>query len=151
LEVERLLLPAVPQLLETWTGSFGFTVMSNSDKLELVENSILSFQGTTMCQKVLNVACSSAQDHSAAMMSNLERVGWAENIVLSSVKNTMSVKVVNNGSDGSEVLNMDTDGQGSTSVAMKFMEQLEPVLLEIQNNSSEEVAMKTVSNWSLSY
>jgi hypothetical protein len=54
--VERLLLPAIPQLLETWTGSFGFTVMSNSDRLELVENSILSFQGTIMCQKVLNVA-----------------------------------------------------------------------------------------------
>jgi hypothetical protein len=79
--VERLLLPAIPQLLETWTGSFGFTVMSNSDRLELVENSILSFQGTIMCQKVLNVACSSPQDQSAPSMSNSVK-DLAENSIL---------------------------------------------------------------------
>ena len=70
LGVERLLIPAVPELLETWTGSFGFTVMSNSDRIELAENSILSFQGTTMCQKVLNIACNNLQDQNVPSMSN---------------------------------------------------------------------------------
>lgn len=104
--MERLLLPAIPQLLETWTGSFDFTVMSNSDRLELVENNILSFQGTTMCQKILNVACSSPQDHNAPSISNSERVGWAEHNILSSDETTTSVKVMNNACDGSEFLNM---------------------------------------------
>ncbi|TVU47435.1 hypothetical protein EJB05_07038, partial [Eragrostis curvula] len=106
LGVERLLLPAVPQLLETWTGSFGFTVMTNYDRLELVENSILSFQGTTMCQKVLNAACSSPQDHSTPSVSDSERVCLAENNVVSFDKTTIRAKVVNNTSDDSEVLNV---------------------------------------------
>jgi len=70
LGVERLLIPAIPELLETWTGSFGFTVMSNSDRIELAENNILSFQGTTMCQKVLNIACNNLQDQNVPSMSN---------------------------------------------------------------------------------
>ncbi|PAN50166.1 hypothetical protein PAHAL_9G502900 [Panicum hallii] len=70
LGVERLLIPAVPELLETWTGSFGFTVMSNSDRILLAENSILSFQGTTMCQKVLNIACNNLQDQNVPSISN---------------------------------------------------------------------------------
>ncbi|XP_065009868.1 uncharacterized protein LOC135639839 [Musa acuminata AAA Group] len=56
LGVERLLLPAVPQLLQTWTTSFGFTQMTSSDRLELSKYSLLSFSGTTMCQKLLGAA-----------------------------------------------------------------------------------------------
>ncbi|KAL6657289.1 hypothetical protein ACP70R_005069 [Stipagrostis hirtigluma subsp. patula] len=56
LGVERLVLPAVPELLQTWTGSFGFRVMTHSDKLEIAEHTILSFQGTTMCHKFLSSA-----------------------------------------------------------------------------------------------
>ncbi|XP_020579575.1 uncharacterized protein LOC110024132 [Phalaenopsis equestris] len=54
--VERFLLPAVPQLLETWTSSFGFEKMSNTDRLKLLDYTVLNFQDTTMCQKVLRVA-----------------------------------------------------------------------------------------------
>ncbi|PKU79632.1 uncharacterized protein LOC110107923 [Dendrobium catenatum] len=54
--VERFLLPAVPQLLETWTSSFGFDKMSNTDRLNLLDYSVLNFEDTTMCQKVLRVA-----------------------------------------------------------------------------------------------
>uniref|UniRef100_A0A0A9DZT5 N-acetyltransferase domain-containing protein n=1 Tax=Arundo donax TaxID=35708 RepID=A0A0A9DZT5_ARUDO len=104
LGVEKLLLPAVPQLLETWTGSFGFTVMSNSDRLELAENSILSFQGTTMCQKILNAACNNPQDHRVPSMSDSERIGLAEDNVLSFNRTTVCDKVVNIASDHSEVL-----------------------------------------------
>lgn len=51
LGVERLLLPAVPQLLQTWTSSFGFTKMSLSDRLDLSEYTLLNFEDTTLCQK----------------------------------------------------------------------------------------------------
>ncbi|MQL80552.1 hypothetical protein Taro_013010 [Colocasia esculenta] len=53
LGVERLLLPAIPQLLETWTASFGFCKMTHSERLMLSEFTLLSFQDTTMCQKLL--------------------------------------------------------------------------------------------------
>ncbi|TVU37089.1 hypothetical protein EJB05_10380 [Eragrostis curvula] len=53
LGVERLVLPAVPELLQTWTGSFGFKAMTHSDKLQVAQHTILCFQGTTMCQKLL--------------------------------------------------------------------------------------------------
>ncbi|KAM0887419.1 hypothetical protein ACQ4PT_029067 [Festuca glaucescens] len=59
LGVERLVLPAVPELLQTWTESFGFQAMSQSgvsDKLEIAEHTILCFQGTTMCHKFINKA-----------------------------------------------------------------------------------------------
>uniref|UniRef100_A0A1D1Z861 Chromodomain-helicase-DNA-binding protein 4 n=1 Tax=Anthurium amnicola TaxID=1678845 RepID=A0A1D1Z861_9ARAE len=51
--VERLFLPAIPQLLETWTTSFGFSVMTNSERLMFSEFTLLNFQDTTMCQKLL--------------------------------------------------------------------------------------------------
>lgn len=53
LGVERLLLPAVPELQKTWISSFGFTEITPSDRLELLPHTILTFQGTTLCQKFL--------------------------------------------------------------------------------------------------
>ncbi|KAE8655448.1 putative 20G-Fe(II) oxidoreductase [Hibiscus syriacus] len=53
LGVERLILPAVPDVLRTWTDSFGFSEMTPSDRLEFVDYTFLDFQGATMCQKLL--------------------------------------------------------------------------------------------------
>ncbi|KAG9453491.1 hypothetical protein H6P81_006395 [Aristolochia fimbriata] len=53
LGVERLIVPAVSQLLETWTTSFGFKKLTWSERLELLEYSFLDFQATTMCQRIL--------------------------------------------------------------------------------------------------
>lgn len=51
--VEKLVLPAVPSVLNTWTSSFGFSVMDKSQRLNLLENIFLDFQGTVSCQKIL--------------------------------------------------------------------------------------------------
>ncbi|KAL4587761.1 hypothetical protein LXL04_000635 [Taraxacum kok-saghyz] len=51
--VKRLVLPAVSRFLHTWTRSFGFSVMTESEKLEFVGCTLLDFQGTTMCHKIL--------------------------------------------------------------------------------------------------
>ncbi|KAL8208629.1 hypothetical protein R6Q57_008041 [Mikania cordata] len=53
LGVERLVLPAVPSVLHTWTSSFGFSVMTESQKLDFLGYTFLDFQGTQMCQKLL--------------------------------------------------------------------------------------------------
>ncbi|KAF6167133.1 hypothetical protein GIB67_029771 [Kingdonia uniflora] len=53
LGVERLVLPAIPQLSETWKTSFGFVEMSLQERLQLLEYHFLGFQGTSMYHKLL--------------------------------------------------------------------------------------------------
>ncbi|XP_057955124.1 uncharacterized protein LOC131149074 isoform X2 [Malania oleifera] len=53
LGVERLVLPAVPSVLNTWTTSFGFSKMTHCERLEFLPYTFLDFQGTVMCQKLL--------------------------------------------------------------------------------------------------
>ncbi|XVF19847.1 hypothetical protein REPUB_Repub11eG0146100 [Reevesia pubescens] len=53
LGVQRLILPAVHNVLHTWTGSFGFSKMMPSERLQFVDYTFLDFQGAIMCQKLL--------------------------------------------------------------------------------------------------
>ncbi|KAM0953675.1 putative histone acetyltransferase chromatin regulator PHD family [Dioscorea sansibarensis] len=53
LGVEMLILPAVPQLLQTWTTRFGFTQMTSFDRLKLLDFIFLNFQDTCLCYKLL--------------------------------------------------------------------------------------------------
>ncbi|XAR58903.1 Histone acetyltransferase [Bertholletia excelsa] len=53
LGVERLVLPAVPSVLDTWTNSFGFKRMTKLERVNFVDYTFLDFQGTIMCQKLL--------------------------------------------------------------------------------------------------
>ncbi|KAL9233346.1 hypothetical protein vseg_008363 [Gypsophila vaccaria] len=52
LGVERLVLPGIAQLSETWVSSFGFTEMPASVRRELLGYPFVVFQGTTMFQKI---------------------------------------------------------------------------------------------------
>ncbi|KAK4855764.1 hypothetical protein QYF36_010647 [Acer negundo] len=52
--VEKLILPAIPNMLDTWTTSFGFSEMTHSERLRLLDYAFLDFQGTIMCQKLLS-------------------------------------------------------------------------------------------------
>ena len=51
--VERLVLPAVPSVLNTWTTAFGFSKMTASERLHFLDYTFLDFQDTLMCQKLL--------------------------------------------------------------------------------------------------
>lgn len=51
--MERLVLPAVPNVLNTWTTSFGFAKMTNEERLNFLDYTFLDFEGTVMCQKLL--------------------------------------------------------------------------------------------------
>ncbi|KAK6927113.1 Tify domain binding domain [Dillenia turbinata] len=56
LGVERLVLPAVPGVLNTWTNSFGFSRMTDSERFKFLDYTFLDFQDTVMCQKLLTKA-----------------------------------------------------------------------------------------------
>ncbi|XP_022772441.1 increased DNA methylation 1-like [Durio zibethinus] len=51
--VEKLILPAVPDAVDTWTNSFGFSHMTDDERSELLHYTFLDFQGTIMCRKLL--------------------------------------------------------------------------------------------------
>ncbi|KAK7385538.1 hypothetical protein VNO78_31261 [Psophocarpus tetragonolobus] len=53
LGVERLVLPAVPDVLETWTKSFGFAKMTSFERSQFLDCAFLDFQETALCQKLL--------------------------------------------------------------------------------------------------
>ncbi|XP_030524326.1 uncharacterized protein LOC115736661 [Rhodamnia argentea] len=53
LAVAKLVLPAVPSLINTWTTSFRFTKMTSLERLQYLDYTFLDFQDTTMCQKHL--------------------------------------------------------------------------------------------------
>lgn len=53
LGVERLVLPAIPSVLNTWKMSFGFSEVDKSERLNFLDYTFLEFQGTVFCQKVL--------------------------------------------------------------------------------------------------
>ncbi|XP_010246179.1 PREDICTED: increased DNA methylation 1-like [Nelumbo nucifera] len=53
LGIERLVLTAAPQVVHTWTTSFGFSTMTELDRLNLLEYTFLYFQECIMCQKFL--------------------------------------------------------------------------------------------------
>ncbi|XP_010556511.1 PREDICTED: increased DNA methylation 1 [Tarenaya hassleriana] len=51
--VRRLVLPAMTDVLKTWTERFGFSVMEETERSNLQKHSFLDFYGTVMCHKFL--------------------------------------------------------------------------------------------------
>eukprot|EP01018_Ginkgo_biloba_P015782 Gb_10246 [translate_table: standard] len=56
LGVEKLVLPAVSELKQTWQSAFGFQEMTPSERLKLLELSFVGFPDTTVLQKLLSEA-----------------------------------------------------------------------------------------------
>eukprot|EP00250_Pteridium_aquilinum_P017758 c23772_g1_i1 orf=432-2012(+) len=51
--VYKLIIPSINEVVETWTGSFGFKSMSPQDRQQFSGTNILSFPGTTLLSKSL--------------------------------------------------------------------------------------------------
>eukprot|EP00249_Psilotum_nudum_P022746 c28630_g2_i1 orf=42-2834(+) len=53
LGVELFVLPAIPELLETWTSAFGFHPINTAERLNFKDLSMMLFPGTALLQKSL--------------------------------------------------------------------------------------------------
>lgn len=100
LGVERLVLPAVPSVLNTWTTSFGFSKMAEPERLNFLDYTFLDFQGTVMCQKLLNKIHSTdlspltrtEQNICDAVVSGSDNVDFDVNSAISEAFQTDQVK-----------------------------------------------------------
>lgn len=53
LQVANFVLPAIPELLDTWTHAFGFRPLDASQRLQYRDLSMMVFPGTELLQKPL--------------------------------------------------------------------------------------------------
>ncbi|KAH0633275.1 hypothetical protein KY284_036061 [Solanum tuberosum] len=83
LGVERLVLPAVPTVLNTWTTSFGFSMVKESQRLNFLNYTFLDFQGTILCQKLLqNIPPEVSSESTEAYQTQFDHINSKENVEL---------------------------------------------------------------------
>lgn len=85
LGVERLVLPAVPGVLNTWTTKFGFSVVKQSERANFFDYTFLDFQGTIMCQKILKKTPAKAQQTHVDNTNSKDNVESDDNVAVSEV------------------------------------------------------------------
>jgi len=52
-KVEKLVVSAIPDLVETWTKGFGFVPVGDIEKRRLKKNNLMVFPGTVLLEKSL--------------------------------------------------------------------------------------------------
>ena len=67
--VERLTLPAAPSVVDTWVTSFGFSNMTDSERLRFLDYTLVDFQDAVMHQKLLMKIPSTNSSQSASVFS----------------------------------------------------------------------------------
>ena len=67
--VERLTLPAAPSVVDTWVTSFGFSKMTDSERLRFLDYTLLDFQDAVLCQKLLMKIPSTNSSQSTGIFS----------------------------------------------------------------------------------
>ncbi|XP_071719526.1 uncharacterized protein [Rutidosis leptorrhynchoides] len=138
LGIERLVLPAVPSVLKTWTSSFGFSVMTESQKLDFLGYTFLDFQGTHMCQKYLNYGDQPSAESRDAIIA-VSEVSQVEKIKESGImvdQHSLSI------TQDDQTIN----GTGSASLEILANDQPSHPHVQCQSQTSAECSIIESSN-----
>ncbi|MCO5581507.1 hypothetical protein L7F22_035392 [Adiantum nelumboides] len=87
--VEKLILPAVPELLDTWMGAFRFMKLSSQERRELSKLSLMTFPGTTLLQKYLPAGTQA--NGSACLSYFANKVGHIQHPPFKSIETFLSM------------------------------------------------------------
>ncbi|CAN1230569.1 Increased DNA methylation 1 [Linum grandiflorum] len=118
LGVERLVLPAIPSMFNTWTGSFGFSEVTDSDKLGFADCIFLNFPGTTMCHKLLT-----ATNESSPLQKEILSLPFHSN---SGNGEEMELELDSSPSPESEVVQTEKTGLSSSKAVIVRPEPRQP-------------------------
>lgn len=125
LGVERLVMPAAPSVLSTWTTSFGFLKIDKSERLKLCRYSFLDFQGAVMCEKVLTVPAQPIRTPQNIQdgVGGTTDVTYNKNLTCFQVANTKDVEIANQGTPESAVISNADDCDGSLPLVPRVSQQ----------------------------
>lgn len=69
-KVEKLIVSALPSLVETWTTGFGFTLMEDDERKSLKDFNLMVFPGTVWLKKHILISPKTLQGHQSSSITN---------------------------------------------------------------------------------
>ncbi|KAH6782674.1 hypothetical protein C2S51_007967 [Perilla frutescens var. frutescens] len=112
LGVEKLVIPAISELNETWTKVFGFLPLEESKRQEMIYMNMIVFPGVDMLQKP--ISGHSAATERAEVRPELEYIQEASD---SSTRSDLEIK--NHGEDGAVKTSTDAQSAAESSGALE--------------------------------
>ena len=89
--VEKIVVAAIPDLVETWTKGFGFELVEESEKVSLGKINLMVFPGTVLLKKYLYDTGNNTHEQSGKHIFSLPSIIPSPTFVQCSLKKFYSI------------------------------------------------------------
>ncbi|XP_015577926.2 increased DNA methylation 1 [Ricinus communis] len=150
-KVEKLVVSAIPDLVETWTEGFGFTPMSNDEKQSLNKINLMVFPGTILLKKPLYITNKSEtllEEHAIDYLEQSNRNCYVEQDGLKmEAKNVENTNMQEFGVSAERKIADGVEGPGhlSPSLTNKQAESVNPSERNFCSNKGETKSEDNIS------
>lgn len=109
-KVEKLVVSALPSLVEMWTIGFGFTPMDDNERNSLKDFNLMVFQGTVWLKKHIYGSPKTLQGHKSSSVTKIqtERTHFPQKPITESQKHPVQKSLSNEGTCKMEMRHMNT-------------------------------------------